>query len=93
MEDSIEIAFQNDTPFFSLQNDTSSVEYIVDTELEDNLRDFQAENKDEIDTIFNTLDDNEDQEEDNRSNSNDESEFVNDEDMSPKEEFHNVDSE
>ena len=76
MEDSIEIAFQNKA---------SSVEYSVDTELEDNLRDLQNVNDDELEIILNTHDD-----DDNHTNSNEEVEFVDDEETSPEEEFHDV---
>ena len=83
MEDSIETAFQNET---------SNVEYFVDTELEDNLRDLQNESDDEIDIILSTHDNDDDEDEDNRTNSNDEEEFVDDEETSPEKEFHDVDS-
>ena len=79
MEDSIEIAFQNEA---------SSVEYFVDTELEDNLWDLQNENDDELEIILSTRDD-----DDNRTNSNEEAEFVDDEETSPEEEFYDVNSE
>ena len=75
MEDSIEITFQNDT---------SSVEYIIDTELEDNFRNLQYENEDEIDIILSTRDNNNEEDEDRCTNSNDETEYVDDEETSPK---------
>ena len=85
VEDSIEIAFQNEA---------SSVDYFVDTELEDNLRDFQNENDDELETILSTReDDGDDDDDDNRNNSDEEAEFVDDEETSPEEEYHDVNSE
>ena len=80
VEDSIEITFQNEA---------SSVEYFVDTELEDNLRDLQNENDDELEIILSARDDDDD---DNRTNSTEEAEFVDDEETSPEEEFHDVNS-
>ena len=81
MEDLIEIAFQNEA---------SSVEYFVDTELKDILRDLQNENDDELEIILSTRDDDDD---DNRTSSNEEAEFVDDEETSPEEEFLDVNSE
>ena len=76
MEYSIEIIFQNDM---------SSVKYIVDTELEDNLRDLQYKNEDEIDIILSTRDNNDAEDEDRSTDSNDEVEYVDDDETSPEE--------
>ena len=62
VEDSIDIAFQNDT---------SNVEYTVDDELEDNLWNFHY-NNDAIDLEVDRNDDDEDGEEERLSNDSDE---------------------
>ena len=79
MEDSIEIAFQNDT---------SNMQYIVDDELEENLRDFHYTDEEDVDIEMHKGHAIENNDEEHMSHdSDDEAEFVDSAETSPEEEF------